>query len=229
MSSGPVKLWMVFAERGEPREQRVADERQQHRLAEREDEPCDRERDPDDGEEPVRVAVHRREPFDHALPWLARRTHRAAQEVEARQAEHRSREKDAAPEENGHAQRSPRLPLGLDQHIGFATPDRGDLRQPGADLAPDRLVVEGLGDLPLLLGFRVSRFGRVDCGRLCHCHRGDKTKHGGERARPANDGSAHYSPSLERHRIRLYSFWLWLRLASANSQSRLFPFHGAVS
>ena len=69
----PDEVVQRLGERREPGEQRVADERQQHRLAERQDEPGDRERHPDDRDGPVGVAVHRRKALDDAVARLARR------------------------------------------------------------------------------------------------------------------------------------------------------------
>ena len=105
----------------------------------------------DDRDEPVRVAVHRRESLDDPLPGLAGLAHRPAQHVEDRKPAYREREHDPAPEEDRHAERAPRLPFRLDEHVGFAPAHRRDLRRAGADLRPHRLIVERLGDLLLLL------------------------------------------------------------------------------
>jgi hypothetical protein len=68
------------------------------------------------------------------------------------------------------AQRAPRLATRIDERVGLAAGDARVLRRTGADLAPDRLVVERLDELALLLLLRVFRFARVERRRLRQRH-----------------------------------------------------------
>ena len=71
----------VLREDRKPREQRVADQRQQHRLAEREDEPGDAERGKRDRNGPVHDALHDGEALDQPARRLAVHLDRTAPEV----------------------------------------------------------------------------------------------------------------------------------------------------
>ena len=154
----------VLGQDREPREQRVSDQRQEHRLSERQDEASDRQRHPGDCQQPVRIAVHGREALDQAPAALLVGTdvERTADHVEDRQSENGHREEHAAPEHDRHARRAPGLALRLDEDVRFASDDRGDLRCAGTYLAPHRRVVQGLTALPL---------GRRSRGRILRCRR----------------------------------------------------------
>jgi hypothetical protein len=154
----------VLGEDGEPREQRVADQWQQHRLADREDHPRDGERDPRNGQQPVRVAVDRLKALDHAGAWLALVIHRAQDHVEHGKAADRECEQESAGRNQRRARRTPRLAPRLDQHVGFAPGNAGELRLPGPRLRPHRLIVQRLLHLSLLLLRGVIRVDGIDGG-----------------------------------------------------------------
>ena len=217
----------VLGEDREPREQRVADQRQQHGLAEGQDESAQRQRDECQRHRPVGVALERREALDHSPGRLAVQADRAAPNVEACEPRQDDGEQQPADGCNRRAHRAPGLALRLHQHVRLASGNARVLRLPGANFVPDRLVVERLVELlrrllPCLVGLLRRHRGRLRRRGTCKAD----SQRRGEHAR-RNDHSVMCHGEVQEP-MRRYSFWFCVRLRMSRSHWSLLPLNGAA-
>src|SRR5882762_11194914 len=114
---GADEIVQVFRDLREPGEQRVADHGQQHVFSQHHDQATHAEDDEADRDDPVRVALERREPFDQPAGGRAVDLDTAAPLVE--RSDH---DRDQGDQPSGDRrdppvlQLAPRLPISLDQH-----------------------------------------------------------------------------------------------------------------
>src|SRR5258708_37783706 len=125
----------MFRKLREPGEQRVADYRQQDILSHHHDEAADAENDKADRDDPVRVALERRESFDQPAGGRAVDLDAAAPLVE-RPDHARDRGDQPAGDWRDPAllQLPPRLPVGLDQNPRLTALHPGVLPLPAPPL-----------------------------------------------------------------------------------------------
>ncbi len=176
------EVMQVLAERREPGEQRVADDRQQHVLAEQHDQAGDAEHAEADGGGPVHHLLERAEAANQAAARPVVQLDGPLPEVKREHGDRDQHHQPAAVE--GHrpvAELAPRLACSghdvltrearrrLHQHVGLPALDGGEVLLSRFHLAPDRRVVAGLLGLPLLLllgiGLRRCRAGEQQSQR----------------------------------------------------------------
>ena len=182
------EVMQVLAERREPGEQRVADDRQQQVLAEQHDQAGDAEHAEADGGGPVHYLLEGAEAANQAAARPVLQLDRPLPEVKR---EHRERDQHHQPAAvEGHrpvAELAPCLARGgrdvlprearrrLHQHVGLAALDGGEVLLSRFHVAPDRRVVAGLLGLALLLllglGLSPCRAGEL------HSQRQEKNPH----------------------------------------------------
>src|SRR5882724_8923216 len=151
---GAGEIVKMLGQLGEPREQGVADHRKQHVLAQHDDEPCHAQNAEAYRDDPVHVALERREALYQ--PPGRRPVDLDAPAPLVERADDQDDGGEQPADDGGDPavlELPPGFPVRLDEHARLTPLDRRVFFLPGAHVAPGRSVVIGLGLGALLLGF----------------------------------------------------------------------------